>query len=71
MLGGKFFARGGDMQVEDGNIEASATGNLIANGTFRCAPNGCIALTAGGTVNTTGGSFDKPVSSDCPLECAD
>ena len=67
LLGGGLFARGGT--GSPGNIEASATGNLIAEGTFRVAPIGCIALTAGGTLDTSAGSFDTALSPDCPLNC--
>jgi hypothetical protein len=66
-LGGSILARAPG--TPPGIIEGAATGNLIADGTFRCAPDGCIALTAGGTLDTTEGSFDKPLSGDCGSAC--
>jgi len=62
-LGGSFSADGGDDQ---GVIEASASGDLTADGSFRCSPGGCIAFSAGGTLDTSAGSFDVPVVADCP-----
>jgi hypothetical protein len=70
LLSGRFVARGPHLTPVDGNIEAEAAGNLTADGIFRCAPDGCIALTAGGTLDTSAGSFDKPIESACPLDCA-
>jgi hypothetical protein len=57
---GAFLAPG------DGTIEGTASGNLLADGRFRVGPEGCIALSAGGTLDTTGSSFDVPVVADCP-----
>lgn len=70
-LSGGFFARSGG--PGPGSIEASATGNLLADGAFRVAPGGCIALTAGGTLDTSAGTFDTALSPDCPnrqVDCA-
>jgi hypothetical protein len=65
-LRGLFLARGGT--GPGGIIEGTATGNITTDGIYECAgtPAGCIALNAGGTLDTTGASFDKPLSGDCP-----
>src|SRR5262249_1823003 len=57
-LSGTFLARG---RV----IEGMASGNLTADGVFR-ATFGCIGLSAGGTLDTSAGSFDAPIVPDCP-----
>jgi hypothetical protein len=64
-LGGQFLARGGS--VAPGAIQGMATGDVIADGVFQAAPSGCLAFTAGGTVDTAQGSFDRPLSADCGL----
>jgi hypothetical protein len=61
LLAGKFFAPG-----TNGTIEGAATGNLLASGRFTAAPGGCIGLSAGGTLDTAGATFDVPLSTDCP-----
>jgi hypothetical protein len=69
VLRGLFSARSsaGDPFIDGGVIECTATGDLVAEGTFRAAGlDGCIALSAGGTLDTTGATFDKPLSADCP-----
>jgi len=66
VLDGRFQARGGT--GAGGIIEGTASADVTTAGTFACAgtPPGCIALTAGGTLDTTGATFDKPLSADCP-----
>jgi hypothetical protein len=59
-LSGVFLARA------EGVIEGSAAGNLVADGVFRTAPGGCIGLSAGGTLDTSDGSFDGTVVASCP-----
>ena len=53
-----------------GTIECDASGNLTAGGVFECldaaASGGCIGLSAGGTLDTSGGTFDKPIVASCP-----
>jgi hypothetical protein len=41
---------------------------LTASGRIVCAGHvgGCLALSAGGTLDTTGATFDLPVVADCP-----
>lgn len=65
-LDGNFLARSSG--EAGGTIEASAAANLTADGSFACAgtPPGCIALAAGGTLDASGASFDKPPVADCP-----
>lgn len=63
-LAGTFLVRGG--AGLGGVIEGTAAGDLFAGGHFECAPGGCIGLSAGGALDLTGGSFDKPVAPDCP-----
>lgn len=63
VLAGTFLAGGAE---GGGSIIGDATGNLTASGRFEVVPAGCIALTAGGTLDTTGGDFDTPVTSSCP-----
>jgi hypothetical protein len=58
----------GTFLVRAGIIEGAATGDLTASGTFVVvggAP-GCISLTAGGTLDTSAGTFDQPIVADCP-----
>jgi len=59
-LSGGFVAGGGS-----GIIEGVASGDLTANGNFVVQPNGCIGLSAGGTLDTSGGTFDTPVVASC------
>jgi len=53
-----------------GTIEGDASGDLTASGVFECldaaASGGCIGLSAGGTLDTSGGTFDKPIVASCP-----
>lgn len=56
----------GVFETRSGTIEGMAAGNLTAGGRFRAAPDGCIALSAGGTLDTTGGDFDVAIVADCP-----
>jgi hypothetical protein len=65
-------ATAGNMLVEGdvdargaGVIEAAASGDLTANGDFRTDPGGCIGLSAGGTLNTAGGSFNPAPGPSC------
>lgn len=64
-LAGRLLATG---QGSGGTIEGTATGNLTASGIFRAtvSPPGCIGLSAGGTLDTTGATFDPPPVTDCP-----
>jgi hypothetical protein len=81
LFGGAIFARGATVSlvapvfdvrstpggtIYGGTIEATATGDLTASGKFRSVTNGCIALTAGGTLDTSGASFDTSLLADCP-----
>jgi hypothetical protein len=36
------------------------------DGDFRTAPTGCIGMSAGGTLDTSAGSFDGPIVAHCP-----
>jgi hypothetical protein len=56
----------GAFETTSGTIEGMAAGNLTAGGRFRAGPDGCIALSAGGTLDTTGGLFDETIVADCP-----
>jgi hypothetical protein len=49
----------------EGIIEAAAAGDLTAAARF-ASGGGCIALSAGGTLDTAGSSFDTPPVIDCP-----
>jgi hypothetical protein len=60
-LDGIFQARGGPSV-----IEAVAAMNLTASGSFQVAPDGCVGLSAGGTLNVSGATFDVPFVADCP-----
>jgi hypothetical protein len=67
VLSGKFDAKGKSSVVgSGGDIEGTASGNLTANGSFKARNGGCIGLSAGGTLDTTGGQFDVPVTGSCP-----
>jgi hypothetical protein len=48
-----------------GIIQVEAAGDLFASGQFKAVVGGCIGLSAGGTVNTTGGIFDVPITPTC------
>jgi hypothetical protein len=61
-LSGRYLAGG----LAGGVIEATASGNLTADGDFDAEIGGCIGLAAGGTLNTTGGSFSPPFVASCP-----
>jgi len=66
-LSGRYSARAREALTPPcGIIEGTATGNVVADGTFLAAPFGCIAFSAGGTVDTSGGTFDTAVVADCP-----
>jgi len=58
------------LNSEGGTIEGTASGDLTASGVFQCLgaaiSGGCIGLSAGGTLDTNGGTFDKAIVSDCP-----
>jgi hypothetical protein len=60
-LSGRFRARG-----MGGRIEGSAARGVYADGEFEAAGGGCIGLSAGTTLDTSGGSFDVPVTMSCP-----
>jgi hypothetical protein len=49
-----------------GTIEAHALGDLTAVGHFEADAGGCIALSAGGTSDTSAAEFDVAVTSSCP-----
>jgi hypothetical protein len=49
-----------------GTIAAHAVGDLTAVGHFEADAGGCIALSAGGTSDTSAAEFDVPVVSSCP-----
>jgi hypothetical protein len=71
VLGGPLVAALGQYRPQEfsdgGIIEATAAGNLTAIGKFRCAPEGgCVAFNAGGVLDTSGATFDKVPSLDCP-----
>ena len=68
-LDGRFYSLGGSLHPSGGTILGSATGNVIADGVFRAAPGGCISFSAGGNVNTGGGSFDPALSPSCSIDC--
>lgn len=67
-LSGTFRARGPEL---GGIIQGSATGNLTADGRFKvlgCSGpgcEGCIGLSAGGTLDTSSGSFDLAPVATC------
>lgn len=60
-LDGIFQARGGPSV-----IQADAATNLTATGIFQVAPDGCVGLSAGGTLNASGATFDVPFVPTCP-----
>ena len=60
-LSGRFRARG-----RAGSIEGTATRGVFADGEFEADGDGCIGLSAGTTLDTTGGMFDIPVMASCP-----
>jgi hypothetical protein len=73
--GGTVFVRGATVSLATnvdvrgepgGTIEGTATGDLTASGLFRAVPNGCIALSAGGTLDTSGATLAPPPVPDCP-----
>jgi hypothetical protein len=68
----EFTANAGDLTLSGrfspgvhSTIQGTASGNLVANGVFR-APDGCIGLSAGGTLDTSGGRFNPPIVTSCP-----
>jgi hypothetical protein len=48
-----------------GRVRGVAGGNVTVTGSYRAAPNGSFCFTAGGTLDTSGATFDGPVTS-CP-----
>lgn len=62
ILAGDFRARG----RMGGRIEGAASGDVIASGDFTARGQGCIGLSAGSTLNVSGGAFDVPITSNCP-----
>jgi hypothetical protein len=66
LLAGRYLAGRYLDPATIGIIEGTASGNLLASGRFIASPNGCIALSAGGTLDTAGATFDVPLSADCP-----
>jgi len=65
--GGDLTLTGGSFVAQNvGTIEGTATGNLTASGSIQVGMSGCIALAAGGTLDTSGATFDAPVASSCP-----
>jgi hypothetical protein len=60
--GDKFDATG----AAGGVIEGQAGGNLTAVGKYSAGTGGCIGLSAGGTLDTSGGTFDVPLTGSCP-----
>jgi hypothetical protein len=65
ILAGDVYARG---KPDGGIFEGHAAQDLTASGRIACSGtrNACIALSAGGTLDTTGATFDTPVVADCP-----
>ena len=61
----KFTATG----ATGGVIQGDASGNLTARGEFDATTGGCIGLSAGGTLDTTDGTFAPAFGSSCPLSC--
>lgn len=61
LLNGSFHARGGPSV-----IQATALAHVDASGDYRVAPDGCIGLDAGGTLTTSGATFDTPPVTTCP-----
>jgi hypothetical protein len=61
VLSGEFRARGDS----GGVIQGVATGNVTADGDFQSRTAGCTALSAGGSLDTTQGSFDGPIADSC------
>jgi len=49
-----------------GTIEGSATGDLTVLGEYAAETGGCIGLSAGGTLDTTGATFDTTPQGSCP-----
>ncbi len=60
LLDGIFDARRG------GVIEGISNGDLTVRRTFRAAPGGCIGLSAASPPDTSGATFDTPVTPSCP-----
>jgi hypothetical protein len=52
--------------AQGGEIEVEVDGNLTLYGDFEAAVGGCIALSAGGTLDTSNASFDTPLTMSCP-----
>src|SRR5262249_29565606 len=63
-LSGRFIAHNGP-SVVGGN----ATGNITADGIFTATPAGCVGFVAGGTLMTSGGSFNPAPSPSCAGNC--
>jgi hypothetical protein len=73
LLAGRLLAGTGESSGGNslgGTIEGDASGDLTASGVFECldaaVSGGCIGLSAGGTLDTSGGTFDKPIVASCP-----
>jgi hypothetical protein len=69
-LGLTLRSTAGDVLLDD-SVECSGRhdqGPLIveASGVFAAGSNDCIGLSAGGTLDTSSGSFDRPISASCP-----
>jgi hypothetical protein len=64
---GETFGKQFDVSGSAGGVIAvHATGNLTAMGQFTAASGGCIGLSAGGVLDTTGATFDVPLTASCP-----
>ena len=63
---GDLVLNGTFLGQEPGTFEGTATGNLTAIGSFRMGIGGCVALTAGGTLDTSSATFDQTVGTSCP-----
>jgi hypothetical protein len=61
ILDGDFRARG----RTGGRIEGMASGDVVAGGEFAARGDGCISLSAGSSLDITGGTFDVPLSESC------
>jgi len=49
-----------------GTIDGHAAGNLTAAGKYSASTGGCVGLSAGGTLDTTGATFDVSLTTMCP-----
>ena len=62
ILDGDFRARG----RTGGRIEGMASGDVVAGGEFAARGDGCISLSAGSSLDISGGTFDVPLADSCP-----